>query len=387
MKLEFVHLFKNKLHITKKQKRVAIGIGVFLLVLIIPYVFIQAKYMLKTSAKSVSSASGFYFSSNKLSDITETATAEDNRAEYVINGWDGKTERNFEFVIRDYENPLLYNDSNQVVKYKITYTLEKKDENDDISDKVDITIKQGDRDITKDTVETIGNELGQTDKSNYNSKAYVLKITPKDSVTITQDLKVAINVEAQESPYPRKLGARVVLQYTSSTDYIAEKGFKTTSDKYIGENITDSDYALVYGIGTTYGSNMTNADANKAVKRLHYTWDYEKLGIDRFDNLNQEGFKTVKIGETYKDEEVTLYNMSKFTNVIILQEKKEAQENETQVNKKIGHLFFDTVPYSYYTIIMYKKDASITPEKAKSDEYADVEVVEEETGDSGSNEG
>ena len=114
MKLTIEEL-KMKINMINKQKKIIIGIFLTLMLIIMPSMFIQAKFMRKANAKSVSMASGFYFSSNKLSEVEHRgatpeipADANEVPAEYVIEGWDGNAPVTFDFDIRDYQNPLLY---------------------------------------------------------------------------------------------------------------------------------------------------------------------------------------------------------------------------------------------------------------------------------------
>jgi len=377
----------KKLNMTQKQKKIFIGICVTLLLIIIPYLLIQAKFLKKSSAKSVSSASDFYFSSNKLSELTVTKEEddtevinEDDRAQYVIEGWDGKSDTSFYFDIRDYENPLLYNKSNQKITYEITYEIvkPKNAQGEEIEVPATVTVGTGSGDSAKvinpgdtDTIGGIEDSEGETDtnEKTYNSIPYTLAVTPTNSsVPIEDGVTVRITIKTVDSPYPRTLGATIVWKYSASKSYLAEKGFKTTAEEYEGKNIKDGDFALVYDIGTEVAqSSIGNNDASNAVTLLKYSWDNEKLRFDRFDGINygigenlDKKFNVAILGETsltYKDtdgnnktEVVTTANMHKFKNVIIMDKAK-----------KEGCIFFETVAYSHYSIIMYKRDGSITP--------------------------
>ena len=109
-------------------------IGVFTIMAItlfgVSQVIIQAKYYKNNKDNTRISANGFYFSSDYLNEIKNR-----EMSEYVMYGWNGKMKKSFAFKIRNYENPLLYNNEEQTVDYASNYEID-----DEYADKVNVVL-------------------------------------------------------------------------------------------------------------------------------------------------------------------------------------------------------------------------------------------------------
>ena len=147
---------KNNLILFQKQFN-RIAFIVISVVLLIIGVFLAsgmdkviAKYFKYDGSGEVINANSFYFTSNHLSPIAYDGTI----SEYVMGGWDGKSKKSFSFNIRNYDNPLLYNDKEQNVKYEMEYQILNGDEQ-----YVDVKIYRIVNGVETEETESIGRSI------------------------------------------------------------------------------------------------------------------------------------------------------------------------------------------------------------------------------------
>ncbi len=247
-----------------------------------------AKYIDKDVSREAVVANTFYFSSDYL-DVADV----DGPPVYTVNGWDGKTKKSFAFVIRNYENPLLFNDSAQDVTYTISYETEYDDKIDVILYKYDPTNDQADTDgyVVVDSGTDMVLE-GGADKFNHDS--YKITLTSKnEAVSIGEDVSVLITAKTKNTQYIKEISTKLVLQYTEYSNFIARN--------YVND-YKKSLHALDYIVCTANEQDtteMVNSYALLATKTLCFGWDKKYLEFDRFDEqLESDDVITINKVET-----------------------------------------------------------------------------------------
>ena len=301
---------------------------------------VLAKFFYKDVSKETIVANTFYFSSDYLDE-------KDNEGVppiFSMNGWDGLTTKNFAFVIRNYENPLLFNDSSQNVDYIINYKTNYPEE-------VEITLWK----YMPDSIEAVNDyvkvPLGEVQTveggiAAYNHNDYKIMIESKNpNSPIEHDVEVEIDATTVNTQYIKQISAKVRVQYSKYTSYITSKGFK---------DVTKDSHALTYNICTANyqeENEMTNTDTLIATKVFCLNWDNENLQINRFDN-RLIGDDYIYIG-TANDESNNVYTLD------YIEDNLDDFKNKAIINnldgKNIGYLYYDTLPFSEFNIIFFKR--------------------------------
>ena len=323
---------KDIYHFIRNHKRTSIRISaVFtaavVFVCISYFYVVNAKYVTSDSAGNVIGANSFYFTSDYLNEAAYDGTV----SEYVMHGWDGMLKKSFMFNIRNYDNPLLFNNKDQKVKYHFSYEILGNDRN-----LVEVSVYK----IVNgtETAELDGVLDGGVDS--YIANQYKLSIVSKNpAVPITHDVTVLLKVNTVESPYYAELSTKVTLQYSPFTDFIAEQGFEPASDANTDNGRA---YGLIYYINTANEINndeFENTDITLATEKIHLTWDNAKLEINAFDKKLAEIFAKKTVEEVLQNYE----NIEDCKNTIIL------DDNDT------GHLYFDALAYSSFEIVLHKR--------------------------------
>ena len=291
------------------------------------YFDVWAKYIVYDSSEEIVNANSFYFTSNYLNPV-----ATDNSiSEYILFGWDGKSKKSFAFNIRNYDNPLLYNNESQDIEYEISYEILNGDEQ-----YVDAKVYKIDNGTE---TEALGGELlGGSDS--YTAHEYKLSITSKDdSVAINHDVTVLLTAKTVNAPYYAELQTKITLQYTSFENFIAYQGFST-------EENNESVDALRFDINTANqidDSEMENTDITIATETIHLSWNNALVEINGFDKKI-----TDRIAAKTLEEVLTEYSdASLCKNTIIIDE-----------TENVGHFYFDALAYSAYEMIFYKRQAT-----------------------------
>ena len=154
------------------------------------------KLFIKDISRETIVSNTFYFSSDYLDERDNN----NNAPEYTMTGWDGRTSKSFAFVLRNYENPLLYNDSAQDVDYKLSYTT---NYGDDINVSIwrhmpnDPNAVNGYVEVSQGAVETLVGGVAE-----YTHNDYKILIESKDpNVAIEHDVSVEIDAITVNTEY------------------------------------------------------------------------------------------------------------------------------------------------------------------------------------------
>lgn len=289
------------------------------------YYDIWAKYIVNESSKEVVNANSFYFTSNYLNPIG----ADNSVSEYILFGWDGKSKKSFPFNIRNYDNPLLYNNESQDVEYEISYEILNGDEQ-----YVDATVYRIENGVETSTLE--GVLLGGSDS--YTAHEYKLSITSKDdSETIDHDVTILLTAKTKNAPYYAELQTKITLQYTSFKNFIAHQGFSEEEDNEIVK-------ALRFDINTANQideSEMENTDITIATETIHLTWNNALVELNGFDKKITDRLDAKKMADVLNEYD----KVYQCKNTIIIDE-----------DNNVGHIYFDALAYSAYEVIFYKRE-------------------------------
>lgn len=319
----------NRIYKHKKAIRIAIGaIPVVIMLVCAFFAFdihkVIAKYFLSERGESVVYANSFYFTSDYLSPVQYDGSI----SEYVMSGWDGISKKSFAFNIRNYDNPLLFNDEEQTVKYEMEYEVLNGDDR-----YVDIHIYKI---VDGKESEELSGEL-KGGENTYSANEYKLSATSKNpNAAIEHDVSILLTVRTVESPYYVELKTKITLQYTSFENFIAYQGVSTEEDN---EKVV----SLIYDINTAnqiLDEEMENTDIALATETIHITWDNSMVELHQFDKKVEINFDIVTLEEVLEQYE----NPYECKNKIIIDEAN-----------NIGHIYFDALAYSAYEIIFHKR--------------------------------
>lgn len=321
-----------------------------------------AKYFFKDVSDETIVANTFYFSSDYLDERDDAG----NPPIYTMNGWDGKTTKNYAFVIRNYENPLLFNDSSQDVDYKITYKT-------DYSDDVKVTLWKYEPESPDAVNDYVLIPTGQIETieggvAAYNRNDYKIVVESKNpDVAIEKDIEFEVDATTVNTKYIKQISAKVKILYTKYTSYITSKGFK---------DVTKESHALTYNICTANQqeqTDMTNTDTLIATKTFCLHWNNEYLQINRFDNRLVDN-NYVFIGNT-NDENSNTYtkayieeHLDEFKNKVII---------DNLDGKNTGYLYYDTLPFSEFNIRFFKRTGIEDEIWDDVSDMADVYIIDE----------
>lgn len=326
-----MHNASNNNRISKTQKRIKIAMRVISVVILLVCVFfatglhkVIAKYFLSERGESVVYANSFYFTSDYLSPVQYDGSI----SEYVMSGWDGKSKKSFAFNIRNYDNPLLFNNEEQNVKYEMEYEVLNGD--DQYVDVHIYKIVDG-----KETEELSGELKGG--ENTYSANEYKLSATSKnENVAIEHDVSILLTVRTVESPYYVELKTKITLQYTSFENFIAYQGVST-------EENNERVVSFIYDINTAnqiLDEEMENTDIALATETIHIEWDNSMVEFHEFDKKVEEVFAIITMEEAMSQYE----DITKCKNTIIIDE-----------TNNVGHIYFDALAYSAYEIVFHKR--------------------------------
>lgn len=300
---------------------------------------VVAKYYIDDISRETIVANTFYFSSDYLDVPDENG----NPPEYSVNGWDGMTDKSFAFVIRNYENPLLFNDSAQDLDYEISYSTSAED-----SALIDVSLWK----YEPDNVNAVNGYIQITsgsrmtikgDNSHYNHDDYKIMISSKNpSVPIERDVKVSVTAQSINVNYQKTITTNIILRYTEYAAYIAQKGFVSTDQK-----LAALDYAICTA-NEQSGDSLLNSYSKLATKTLLVTWNNDYLEFDRFDERKENESDIIYIDETVIDG-----NVCTLTYVQDNAKNLKGIQIIDRANKK-GYIYFDSLPYSKFNLIFYK---------------------------------
>lgn len=323
--------YGNDKRISQRNKRIRLAIGIVSVVIMLLCAFfafdvhkVIAKYFMNDKGESVVYANGFYFTSDYLSPVQYDGSI----SEYVMSGWDGKSKKSFAFNIRNYDNPLLYNDKEQLVKYEMEYEVLNGDDR-----YLDVHIYKI---VNGQETEELSGELKGGEDS-YSSNEYKLSATSKNpEVAIDHDVSVLLTVRTVESPYYVELKTKITLQFTAFDNFISYQGVSVEEDN-------SKTVSLIYDINTAnqiLDEEMENTDIALATETVHVEWNNKMLEFHEFDKKVDGVFNSITL-----EEALTQYStISECKNTIIIDEVK-----------GVGHIYYDALAYSAYEIVFHKR--------------------------------
>lgn len=262
---------------------------------------ISAKYKKSVATDGIAYADKFYFSSDYLNN---SSPGMEGGAEYIIQGWDGVTPCDFTFQVRNYDNPMLYNNLNQDIKYCV--------ESSSADERyIDYTVQKIEDGKVSDSLS--GTLIGGSPQED----TYKVSINPKAGVEIKKDIRLAVHAKTLEpSPYDKTIATTIVLQKAQSSEFISDKAFIEPSKESV---------SLTYMIHTTSGVLDTgNSDITNASRKLHIVWDNSLVSIDRQNDL-------------------------------FIEAEHDSSRFYYSSDKKKGNLIIEVFPYSSVSISFYKK--------------------------------
>ena len=272
---------------------------VFACILLSTTATIMAKYYAKESRKGVATASGLYFTSNYLEQISDDVLPE--RAN--TNQWLGSGTCNLNIEIYNYSNILLYNDENLNITYDMHFQMQEApgaDESYKVSYKT--TDAEGNQtehvielvDTNKQTIEGLYLPGGQA-LANY----VQLQITPNvndPSVKVENSYrskKVAVWVEPTAPDYvanSNKLGA--ILSATPSKQAFSFRAAFDIEEQMEGMSLEEGKALIESYAGFPYKVQTSGElDSNYEGKRMRVTWNSTYLELDMYNKYYQEAKK------------------------------------------------------------------------------------------------
>lgn len=280
-----------------------------------------AKYYSQQRQKGVAMASNFYFSSDILAKGVKVDAngPVSGFAEYPMSGkWNkGGTSSSYTFNIRNFENNLLYNDSNLDVKYNIYFMLEKEETNGAIC-----TISDGQYSTT---VSTTANYM----KDGENIKEYSLNGGEAQSQTFTVSYS-----HPEGSDYPVGLYIWVV---STSPDYINKENYTLGAKIKLSESVASFTLSGKFDLGLSSENELTDEDKTLIAQQSGFVyrittsgahdndevpliikWNTKLLGLDKFSSIGQydidsNGIATAKtLIKTFSSLDLIFYKTSLF---------------------------------------------------------------------------
>lgn len=296
---------KKQLH--KKKCRAILGFITSLVLLCLASGLLVAKYYAERSNKGVATASGFYFTSNYLKNVSGKEETE-YPVIYNTTPWNGTGSCDFDLQIRNYQNQLLYNDQNLNVIYNISFQLV------DQSDRGTYQVSYGNdennvKTITKDNAVTFENITLTGGMASVNS--FTVSVSKPSDNTSANYRSTGIRVTATPvSPSyvtnSVKLGG-ILYASMVSAQYNLSHEFSIDSTKNL------SDYS-----GFPYMITYT-PDQDNSAHQVKVTWDSNQLEIDKFNEYStlvsedSDGKKYIVITmQPYSSVQITFYRAAGF---------------------------------------------------------------------------
>lgn len=348
----------KKLNIFCRCMKVVVVISVLMIALLGSSSF--AKYYSMQQQKGVAVASDFYFSSDILKSgvtINNNNEPEDfsSLTAYRANTWHSNdTSSVVDFLVRNYDNNLLYNDENIEIEYTVYAKLAEEDSSGDISYYlVDSKNNSVRKTLTENSVAEI---TGVLTGGEILSNSYYIQYEHAANTQATPvDIYVWV-VPTYPSYMPKNqysMGSVISIGKASNNTFTFESkwGFLELNDSTAElsqelKNVINSQIGFVYNISTT-GSNTTDVNVNEVNVRI--SWDSKYVEMDRFSKFYNSTFEqngTIKtmdiVINTYTSNDILFYRTSNFninafatqgdfqnlvTAVRLEQETKEAAED------------------------------------------------------------
>lgn len=284
---------KMKNGIKKLNKYTVPFLAVCIAMIIITEIYVYSKYYTLGHQKGVAIASGFYFTSNYLTDIkSETGLSAEDIDEtqfdkfHSVNNvdtWDGNSPYKYELKIRNYENQLLYNDENIDLEYSIYFRLETAP-TDGSKYSVSYIDDEGNQVVKELSTDTFSLPACVLKGGEANNGRYIIEIKPQNASTYTP-VGVAVWAEPDSPVYLKKncllAGMLRAVISTSSGEQADPVGRFNISGQLVSWEQADIDAinnmaALNYTITTLGIDEGSFFNVN-----LHWS---TKLEINKFDD-------------------------------------------------------------------------------------------------------
>lgn len=281
----------------KRMKKIRIFFWfVFACLLLSTTVTLMAKYYAKESRKGVATASGLYFTSNYLEQITGDVLPERTNT----NQWLGSGTCNLNIEVYNYSNILLYNDENLNITYDMHFQLQ---ETPDANESYKVSYKTTDgegnqvdhilelNDTSKHTISGLYLPGGQA-VTNY----VQLQVTPNvnDASAKVQNSyrskKVAVWVEPTAPDYvanSKQLGA--ILSATPSKQAFSYSGAFDITEQMEGMSLDECKALIASYAGFPYKVQTSGELGNSYEgKMMRITWNSTYLELDMYNKYYRE---------------------------------------------------------------------------------------------------
>lgn len=329
---------KRKKQLHKKQYRVVLGFLTSFILLCFAGSVLFAKYYAGNSNKGVATASSLYFSSNLLKDLSKLQNEAEYPMIYNTNSWNGEEDYVFDLEIRNYQNQLLFNDSNLNIDYSITFKL---------------------AEDCKATGYTVENKSNNSQPQEINADSGVIfqmngKLNGGQARSNT--FRITIPKLSEGSEFSEKI---LVIATPTSPEYIKnaykiggfiqakkvakEYGFSSKfniMDSLQGENAwTDADKKIIASQAALPYTIRYDGDENNATHMIRVEWDSTLVELNRYDEF---------------------FNVKK------------------EISEKAGwyYLEIEMEPSSNVNLVFYKQSEFISKVKSKSDLQSIVIVTD-----------
>ncbi len=263
---------------------------------------VYSKYYKTDNNKGMAIASGFYFSSNYMTELStedetlSTAIKNIEKIEDVAGNeeiikllsvkasdgaWNSDDTYQFTIEIRNNANQLLYNDADLNVGYKVEFLL--LDEPLGAEYKVRKGSTGSDQSFTKNQKAELTGEL-TGGKLSYDEYQLEVKVTDLPQYNTARILVLAYPTSPSYLKSAKKIAGIITANYRASDVYITDQGFTIEKD-LTDDNWKDrvkAESALVYQVKTT-GSYFGGSQGNQAQTAIKIKWNPDMYELDKYD--------------------------------------------------------------------------------------------------------
>lgn len=333
-----------------RASRIVIAAAGCLLVAAVSFT-VYSKYYKTGFNKGMAVASGFYFSSNYMTELDAEANVKDveglkgnqellnrlhvkaSEAAWETNQNDSSANSMIQVEVSNYANQLLYNDKDLNITYNVEFILL------DVPQGITYQIGQSTADggtvtfspLTADTVAAFSGAL-PGGKLSWDTYRIQVMITDTKNYTPARILALAYPTAPSYVKDTKKIAGIITTEYQASEMEITEQGF-TIEDNYDGgldaapewKTAVKAESALAYRIRTS--GNYYGSGENAQRQTIKLTWDPKMYQLNKYDRYR------VELEEKYKDDPAGLA----------------AHLNETE-----GWMIVDILPYSSIKFLFYR---------------------------------
>lgn len=253
------------------EKRAVLAAILLLLGIALGGNYVYAKYFSESARWGVAIASGVYFTANYAAESEEFFEVNVN-SNYMGNSYE------FAFEVRNYENNLLFNESNVIIPYSVSFWLGETPQGATYSvvwQEQSHTLRVGEK------VTFTGHSIAG---GSANANPYSIKIDVTDSDTTHEAVPIYVEVQTEDGTIINKTlrGKMVMNNVSAPQNYIESQSF------VISENTTDDEkkFALMQKLSMfTYEIRTVGEVATGDItEKLKLSWNPTLLEIDLFDD-------------------------------------------------------------------------------------------------------